>query len=151
MRFRPYLQVDFRREPALHCLLFDNPAELSDLIRRGLELAMAERNLEYLDPGFQQKFAAKASGLSGGSLHSGTQVSEAVQKVTLAQPLVPTIEERKSSPSHLEDVPVAAKVLGNEPPTQIYPTQPNRQDVLEKPKPPSGISNFLSKAIADGQ
>lgn len=146
MRFRPYLQVDFRKEPALHCLLFDNPEGLGDLIRRGIELAMAEKNLVYLDPVFQQKFAAQASGLG----HQDSMTAPQSEVVAIQAPHnsvrvadLPANQESIATPQIIQPQQAMDQ--------QTRLTEPQAKPIVAKPKPPPGISNFLSKAIADGQ
>lgn len=146
MRFRPYLQVDFRKEPALHCLLFDNPSDLGDLIRRGIELAMAEKNLKYLDPAFQQKFAAQASGLG----HQASIPAPVIEDLAITAAPNPT-QVPDIANSHdsftLPQIMQSQPAIVSPTPFSMQPDQP----LVTKPKPPPSISNFLSKAIADGQ
>ena len=150
--FRPYICVDFRKDPAIHCLLFDNPSDLTEMLRRGLELAMAEKGAKYLDPAFQQSFAMKAVGLwMGNNTPSPTPYQPPQSWDALPAPAAPPAQ-----PAPVAAIPAApvyhAPVQEPPPaPVQIQPV-PTPGPIPDTPEPkavPAGMTAFLAKALAD--
>lgn len=146
MGFRPYLLVDFRTNPAVHCLLYDNPVGLPALVIRGLELAMQEKGLEYLDPAFQQVFVGKPQGQDHSFPPRG--MSPRVEPV---QPVPIEYIEPVASSFSPATAPSTPPVSQDRPTVVPQPPPVMPQPLSERPKPAGGMTSFLAKAIRDAQ
>ena len=147
MGFRPYLLLDYRTDPAVHCLFNDNPAELNELIKRGLELAMIEKGLKYMNPAFQRQYAAKASGLeqSFGEPTNSPRLLPVTELVVDTQ----TVHYPSPPPEPIVDLPIYQSPL--DPPPIQETSLIQQPTTAKKPRVPTGVSSFLSKVISDAQ
>lgn len=144
IKVRPYITVDFRDNPAVHSLLYENPDYLNEMVVEALDLLIQKKNMKYANPEYRRGIPAKILGL--------THAHEAETKPLQVKDYEAADSDSINHQASLEQRPSSSMMTHNAI-NPLVESSSAKHVLAEKPKEAprskTNVSSFLMKAISD--